>query len=56
MVIPVTSQPLLLDMKILRCRSRPEDDLLYAAEFLSLLREEENMVREAVFGLQLKAN
>lgn len=55
-VIPVTSQPLLLDMKILRCRSKPEEDLLYAAEFLSLLREEENMVREAVFSLQLKGN
>lgn len=53
-VIPVTSQPLLLDMEILRFRSEPEKDPLYSARFLPLLREEESMVREAVFSLQLR--
>lgn len=53
-VIPVTTQPLLLDLEILRCRSKPGEDLLYGARFVSLLREEECMVREAVFNLQLK--
>lgn len=51
-VIPVTSNPLLLDMEILRCRSGPGEDLLYAGKFLSMLREGESMVREAVFHLQ----
>ena len=55
-VIPVTAQPLLLDMEVLRCGDGPDGERLYAAEFLSLLREEESMVREAVFSLQLKKN
>lgn len=53
-VIPVTSQPLVLRMKILRQRPSPRPQPLYAAEFLDLLREEENMVREAVFSIQLQ--
>lgn len=55
-VIPVTSQPLLLDMEILRCYSKPGEDYLYAARFSYLLREAESMVREAVFSLQIKGN
>ncbi len=55
-VIPVTSQPLLLDMEILRCYSKPGEDYLYAGRFSSLLREAESMVREAVFSLQIKGN
>lgn len=55
-VIPVTAQPLLLDLEILRCKSKPGEDYVYAARFLSLLREAESMVREAVFSLQLQGN
>lgn len=55
-VIPVTAQPLLLDMEVLRRSAGPEEECLYAAKFLSLLREEECMVREAVFSIQLKKN
>lgn len=55
-VIPVTTQPLLLDMEILRSSAGPEEECLYSAKFLSLLREEEKMVREAVFSLQLRKN
>lgn len=55
-VIPVTAHPLLLDMEILRCRSNPGEDLLYAGKFLSMLREGESMVREAVFHLQQQKN
>ena len=54
MVIPVTNQPLLLDMEILHWRAGVEGAPLYSARFPSLLREEENMVREAVFSLQLQ--
>lgn len=53
-VIPVTSQPLLLTLGILRRLSSLEEDPVYAARFLSLLHEEESMVREAVFSLQLQ--
>lgn len=53
-VIPVTAQPLLLNVEILRHDTGSEDSTLYATRFLSLLREEESMVREAVFSLQLK--
>lgn len=55
-VIPVTAQPLLLDMEILRSYTEPEQGYLYAARFSSLLREAESMVREAVFSIQIKEN
>lgn len=51
-VIPVTSQPLVLELEVLRRCSTRESVPLYAARFVDLLREEESMVREAVFGLQ----
>lgn len=55
-VIPITTQPLLLNMQILRIQQEPTGETMYAAQFCSPLREEESMVREAVFGLQLKNN
>ncbi len=52
-VIPVTSQPLVLQAKVLRKdKSAKSDKYLYACEFIDLLHEEEIMVREAVFYLQ----
>ena len=53
LVIPVTSQPLLLTARVLRERPSGEPVPLFAAEFVELLHEEEMMVREAVFSLQL---
>ena len=53
-VIPVTAEPLVLRVKILRERPSPEPIPLYAAEFVDMLREEENMVCEAVFSLQFR--
>lgn len=53
-VVPVTSQPLLLKLKILHQRPSTEAIPLYAAEFVDLLREEESMIREAVFNIQLR--
>ena len=53
-VVPVTAQPLLLDLKVLHRRPSTEPVPLYAAEFVDLLREEESMIREAVFNLQLR--
>ena len=52
-VIPVTSNPLILRCKILRRRLSARDEPLYAAKFIDLCHDEEIMVREAVFGIQL---
>ena len=52
-VIPVTAQPLLLDLKILRQRPSGEPVPLYAGAFMDLLHDQEKLVREAVFGIQL---
>ena len=53
-VIPVTAEPLVLKMKVLRSGDVVEDGILYGAQFLGMVHEEEIMVREAVFGLQLE--
>lgn len=52
-VIPVTAQPLVLPMRILRSQPTEEEGFFYAGRFINLVREEESMIREAVFGLQL---
>ena len=52
-VIPVTSQPLLVRAHILRRRTSLEGTLLYAAAFDRLTPGEEAMIREAVFSLQI---
>lgn len=52
-VIPVTSRPLILKTQIIR--SHPSSRTpLYSAKFVDLLREEDAMVCEAVFSLQLQ--
>ncbi len=53
-VVPITSQPLVLRVKVLRKDkiSTKSDKFLYAGEFYEMLHEEEIMVREAVFNLQ----
>ena len=55
-VVPVTAQPLVLPLQILRMRTCPDGETFYAGCFLDLVREEENMVREAVFSLQIQNN
>lgn len=53
-VIPVTSAPLVVKGQILRQRdSENEDGALYAAKFIELCNDEETLLREAVFNLQL---
>ena len=54
LVVPVTSQPLVLQCQLLRMRPTERSDILYAAKFLDLCYDEETMLREAVFGLQLR--
>lgn len=54
-VIPITrTAPLLLTCEILRQRAE-NGSTFYAAKFLELLNEQESMVREAVFTVQLRS-
>ena len=53
-VVPVTSQPLVLPMRILRSEWASDGEYVYAGCFVGMVREEESMVREAVFSIQLK--
>lgn len=55
-VIPVTSQPLVVRCQILRMR--PTENaavpIMYAAKFVDLCNDEETLLRESVFNLQLR--
>lgn len=54
-VIPVTSQPLILQCQLLRRQpTEREDIILYAGKFVDQCDDEEMLVREAVFALQLQ--
>ena len=54
MVIPITTQPVILRCKILRERPCAREGMvMYAAEFLDMCHDEEMLVREAVFNVQL---
>lgn len=52
-VIPVTLQPLLLRCKILRSWEK-DGRICYAAKFIDMCHDEEKLVCEAVFGIQLE--
>lgn len=55
LVVPVTSQPLILQCQVLRRRpSDQEDTHLYALQFVDMCDDEESMVREAAFNIQLE--
>ncbi len=53
-VVPITSKPLILRLKVLRTRMLDDNRKMYAAEFHEMLHEEEMLVRETVFKLQLR--
>lgn len=53
-VIPKTTFPLIVKMGILRKEKLNGEQTFYAGKFLQLEREEENMIREAVFSIQLQ--
>lgn len=52
-VIPITSEPLITKCEVLRQRPSGRDAPLYAAKFVDLCDDEEKMLREAVFNVQL---
>ena len=51
-VIPITPEPLVLTAQILRIKEKEE--IFYAAKFVDLCYDEEKLVCEAVFAVQLK--
>lgn len=52
-VIPVTPQPLLMRAKVLR-RWEKDGRICYAARFIDMCHDEEKLICEAVFGIQLE--
>lgn len=53
-VIPVTSEPLVVRCELLRLRpTERSDSVMYAAKFVDLCNDEETLLRESVFSLQL---
>lgn len=53
-VIPITSRPLVLRAEVLRQRPTNYDMPIYAAKFVEMVYDEERMVREAVFSVQVR--
>lgn len=55
-VIPITSQPVILRCEIIRERPCSREGAhMYAAKFVEMCHDEEMLVREAVFSVQLSA-
>lgn len=52
-VIPITPEPLVLKAQILRVREK-ENCTIYAAKFVDMCYDEEKLICEAVFAVQLK--
>lgn len=53
-VIPITSQPVILKTRILRLRPSSSNIPLYPAKFVDPIDDEEVLVREAVFSQQIR--
>lgn len=55
LVVPITSEPLIVQCQVLRRRpSDREGQALYATKFVDLCNDEEMIVREAVFSVQVE--
>ena len=55
-VVPITrGGPLLLGCELLRTKDMDDGSRFYAAKFTEVLNEQESMLREAVFNVQLKS-
>ncbi len=54
--LPITSRPLLLNLRIIRVKTEKNKPVIYAAKFLNTIREEETMIRESVYILQRNYN
>lgn len=53
-VIPITTNPLLVECQVIRQRLTAQENIfLYATKFIDLCHDQEIMLREAVFSVQL---
>lgn len=55
MVLPMTTNPLLLKVQIMRIREATGPLGLYAGRFVDMIHDEETLVRRAVFDIQLQS-
>lgn len=53
-VIPITAQPLLLELQILRTLPSDSQTPLFASRFTNMIHDQETLVREAVFSQQIR--
>ena len=53
LVLPVTDEPLLLKVRMLRSLPSDREMALWAARFVDLIRDEEIMIRKSVFSIQV---
>lgn len=53
-VIPVTVEPLIVKMQILRRQELSNGQVYYAAKFVDIQETEEDLICKAVFGIQLE--
>lgn len=54
-VIPAMANPVILRCEVLRRQELRGDKVLYATKFVDMCEDEETLVREAVFGIQLQS-
>jgi hypothetical protein len=54
-VIPITDEPLVLRGEVLRRKPAEQGRTFYALKFVDLCRDEEVLVRKAVFNIQLRS-
>lgn len=53
-VIPVTTEPVIVRCKVLRRRpSGRQDEIMYATQFINMCNDEEILIREAVFNIEV---
>lgn len=53
-IIPITSNPIIMRIQILRVQELKGDRTYYASKFIDMCRDEEEMICEAVFSIQLE--
>ena len=55
LVLPVTDEPLILKVRMLRSLPSDREMSLWAARFVNLILDEEIMIRKSVFSIQVSA-
>ena len=56
LVLPVTDQPLVVKTQVIRTLEEEGAPPLYAAKFVELIKDEEALIRKAVFSIQIRTS